>query len=94
MIKFLFNSIHYSLSSFFRKQPEHIETHWGGITPKVDLFPVVYLIFMYGLVYILPFGRNFVGMSWFDWCRSEDGPLEWLQFFAFLGAFIQTHIHI
>jgi hypothetical protein len=25
-----------------------------------------------------------IGISWFDWLRSEDGPLEWLQFFEYV----------
>ncbi len=24
-----------------------------------------------------------MGTSWFDWFRSEDGPLEWIQFFEY-----------
>ena len=42
--------------------------------------PIFYLIFIYGFVYILPYGKILIGVSWFDWLRSEDGPLEWLQF--------------
>ncbi len=57
-----------------------IKTPWGEIIPQVSLFPILYLLFIYGLVYILPYGRDVIGMSWFDWLRSEDGPLEWIQF--------------
>ena len=60
-----------------------ISTPWGSIFPKVNLFPIYYLIFIYGFVYILPFGENFVGSTWFDLLKKEDGPLEWLQFFQF-----------
>ena len=38
------------------------------------------MLFIYCFVYILPYGKFFIGISWFDWLRSEDGPLEWLQF--------------
>ena len=60
-----------------------IQTPWGEIIPKVSLFPIYYLIFIYGFIYILPYGRNIIGISWFDWVRSEDGPLEWIQFIEY-----------
>ena len=53
-----------------------INTPWGSISTEVSLFPIFYLIFIYGFIYILPYGKNFIGVSWFDWLRSEDGPLE------------------
>tara|TARA_Y100001968_G_scaffold55096_1_gene46322 strand:- start:141 stop:851 length:711 start_codon:yes stop_codon:yes gene_type:complete len=65
-----------------------INTSWGSIDPDVDIFPVAYLLFIYGFIYILPYGRDVVGMSWFDWCRSEDGPLEWIQFIGYFLGFI------
>ena len=61
-----------------------IKTPFGKITPEVSLFPIYYLIFIYGFVYIFPYGENLIGTSWFDWLRSEDGPLEWLQFIEYL----------
>ena len=57
-----------------------INTPWGKIIPKVSLLPIYYLIFIYGFIYILPYGKLLIGLSWFDWFRSEDGPLEWIQF--------------
>ena len=74
-----------------------IKTPWGSISPKVNLFPIYYLIFIYGFIYILPFGKYFVGSSWFDFFRKEDGPLEWIQFIeylfsSFLAFFIFTQI--
>ncbi len=69
-----------------------IKTPWGSISPSVNLFPLYYLIFIYGFIYILPFGESFIGLSWFDWLRSEDGinrgegPLEWIQFFQYAIA--------
>ena len=70
-----------------------IRTPWGSISSKVSLLPIYYLIFIYGFVYILPFGKNIVGISWFDLLKKEDGPLEWLQFSQFfisslMGFFI------
>ena len=70
-----------------------IRTPWGSIFSKVSLFPIYYLIFIYGFVYILPFGKNFIGSTWFDLLKKEDGPLEWLQFSQFfissiMGLFI------
>ena len=67
---------------------KEIKTPWGSITPKVDLFPIYYLIFIYGFIYIFPFGKSLIGISWFDFLRSEDGPLEWIQFFQYLVASI------
>ncbi len=66
-----------------------INTPWGSISTDVSLFPIYYLIFMYGFIYILPFGEYFVGVSWFDWFRNDftvvggEGPLEWIQFFGY-----------
>ena len=57
-----------------------IKTPWGKLLPEVNLFPIYYLIFIYGFIYILPFGKNIFGLTWFDLLKLEDGPLEWLQF--------------
>ena len=57
-----------------------IKTPWGNISPEVSLFPIYYIFFIYGFIYILPFGKNIVGLTWFDLLKLEDGPLEWLQF--------------
>ena len=61
-----------------------IRTPWGSISTKVSLLPIYYLIFIYGFVYLLPFGKNLIGITWFDLLKKEDGPLEWLQFGQFL----------
>ena len=70
-----------------------IRTPWGSIFSEVSLLPIYYLIFIYGFVYIFPFGRNLVGTSWFFFIRKEDGILEYLQFFQYfissiIGFFI------
>ena len=57
-----------------------IKTPWGKISPEVNLLPIYYLVFIYGFVYILPYGENIIGLTWFDLLKLEDGPLEWLQF--------------
>ena len=57
-----------------------IKTPWGNISPEVNLFPIYYIIFIYGFIYILPFGESIVGLTWFNLLKLEDGPLEWLQF--------------
>ena len=62
---------------------KEIKTPWGKIKPDVSLFPIYYLLFIYCFVYVLPYGKYFVGISWFDWFRSEDGPLEWIQFIEY-----------
>ena len=72
-----------------------IKTAWGTITPEVSLFPIYYLFFIYGFVYILPYGKELIGVSWFDWLRSEDGPLEWIQFVEYLiSSFLAFYIFI
>ena len=62
---------------------KEIKTPWGKIIPEVSLLPLYYLLFIYCFVYILPYGKFFIGISWFDWLRSEDGPLEWMQFIEY-----------
>ena len=62
------------------KDLKTIKTPWGNVSPEVSLFPIYYIFFIYGFIYILPFGKNIVGLTWFDLLKLEDGPLEWLQF--------------
>ena len=69
-----------------------IKTPFGKISPGVSLIPIYYLLFIYGFVYILPFGKNLIGISWFDWLRSEDGPLEWLQFFGYVFSSVMAFV--
>ncbi len=70
-----------------------IKTSWGKIFPEVNLFPLYYLFFIYGVLYILPYGELFIGISWFEWFRSEDGPLEWIQFLEyFLSSILAFYI--
>ena len=70
-----------------KKAQRVLSTPWGKIEPAVEMFPIWYLFVVYGFIYILPYGRDIIGTSWFDWCRSEDGPLEWGQFICFSLAF-------
>ena len=65
---------------------KELKTPWGSISPEVSLYPIYYLIFIYGFIYILPFGENFVGTTWFELLKKEDGPLEWLQFIEYFLA--------
>ena len=65
-----------------------IKTPWGSFSPEVDLFPIYYIVFIYGFIYILPFGGQFVGTTWFNFLKLEDGPLEWLQFFEYFFSSI------
>ena len=74
---------------------KEIKTPWGKIISEVSLFPIYYLLFIYCFIYILPYGKFFIGISWFDWLRSEDGPLEWMQFFEyFLSSFLALMIFL
>ena len=77
-------SILRDLNPFSPLSNKRIRTQWGNLKPKVDTFPILYLLFVYGIIYVAPFGRDIVGMSWFDWLRAEDGPLEWAQFIFYL----------
>lgn len=62
------------------QSPRLIRTPWGDLSPRVDLFPLFYLLLLYGVVSFLPFGI-------FDaWRKGEDGPAEWLQFTGYAGA--------
>ena len=72
-----------------------IKTPWGDIAPEVNLFPIYYLLFIYGFVYILPYGENIVGLTWFNLLKLEDGPLEWLQFSEyFISSIFGIFIYI
>ena len=72
----------------FKKASKQIHTPWGTITPQVELFPVVYILILYGLIYFLPLNL------FNNWSKGEDGLAEWLQFifyfFAFACALIVT----
>tara|TARA_A100001388_G_C28602190_1_gene418660 strand:+ start:23 stop:703 length:681 start_codon:yes stop_codon:yes gene_type:complete len=61
-----------------------IRTPLGSISTDVSLFPIYYLIFIYGFIYILPFGENIVGLPWFYYFKKEDGILESLQCIQYL----------
>ena len=75
--------------------PKEIKTPWGKIIAEVSLFPIYYLLFIYCFVYIFPYGKIFIGISWFDWFRSEDGPLEWIQFIEYaLSSFLAFFVFI
>ena len=65
---------------YYFKDLKEIKTPWGDISPEVSLFPLYYLIFIYGFIYLLPYGENIFGLTWFNLLKLEDGPLEWLQF--------------
>ena len=72
-----------------------IKTPWGEISPEVNLFPIYYILFIYGFVYILPYGENIVGLTWFNLLKIEDGPLEWLQFSEYLiSSLLGTFIYL
>jgi len=36
-----------------------------------------------------------IGVSWFDWLRSEDGPLEWIQFIEYaISSILALSIYV
>lgn len=59
-----------------------IRTPWGDLAPRVELFPLWYVLVLYGLVYFLPLGIFEL------WRKGEDGASEWLQFLGYFGAFL------
>ena len=74
-----------------------IKTPWDSLSTNVSLFPIYYLIFIYGIIYILPFGEQIVGLPWFYYLKTEAGILEYLQciqylFSSFIGFFIYLRI--
>jgi len=79
-------TVYLFLMSFYyedsKKVRKEINTPWGIIIPKVELFPVAYIVILYGLIYFLP-------LNIFDnWSKGEDGPVEWLQFILYFLSFI------
>ena len=59
-----------------------INTPWGAINPSVYVFPVQYLLILYGVIYFLPFDifKNFF--------IGEDSLIEWLQFLGYFFSFL------
>ena len=69
-----------------KKVSKQIKTPWGTIFPQVELFPLFYILFLYGLIYFLP-------LNIFDhWSKGEDSLVEWLQFIFYFCAFICASI--
>ena len=65
---------------------KQIKTPWGIIIPQVELFPVFYILILYGLIYFLP-------LNIFEyWRKGEDGLAEWLQFIFYFCAFAFSSI--
>ena len=59
---------------------KQIITPWGEIRPSVLVFPIYYLLIMYGILYMLPvnlFNSLFV---------YEDTVIEWMQFVGYFFA--------
>ena len=59
-----------------------IKTPWGEINPSVSVFPIKYLLILYGIIYFLPFDifKNFF--------KGEDSLIEWLQFLGYFFSFL------
>ena len=59
-----------------------INTPWGAINPSVYVFPVKYLLILYGVIYFLPFDI-------FEYLfKGEDSLIEWLQFLGYFFSFL------
>lgn len=60
-------------------QPRSLSTPWGGLTPAVDLAPLLFTLAMYGVVFFIP-GNLFVQFVYPD----DDTIGQWLQFACYL----------
>ncbi len=63
---------------------KEITTPWGEIKPSVLIFPVYYLLIIYGIVWFLPFNifySNFMG---------DDSFIEWMQFIGYFLASLMS----
>ena len=61
---------------------QKITTPWGDINPSVSIFPVKYLLILYGIIYFLPFD---IFKTFF---KGEDSLIEWLQFLGYFFSFL------
>ena len=83
------------------KQKSHIQskrrlinTPWGAVLPKVDLFPIYYLIIIYGFVFFLPF-KIYKEYTPYDfWGRGEGLLSELLQFLLYFSSFVLSFLII
>ena len=74
--------------SHIKSKRRFINTPWGVILPKVDLFPIYYLIIIYGFVFFLPF-KIFKEYTPYDlWGRGEGLLSELLQFLLYFSSFV------
>tara|TARA_B100000614_G_scaffold240535_1_gene240982 strand:- start:54 stop:707 length:654 start_codon:yes stop_codon:yes gene_type:complete len=61
---------------------QKIKTPWGDINPSVSIFPVQYLLILYGIIYFLPFDIFKI------FFKGEDSFIEWLQFLGYFFSFL------
>ena len=61
---------------------QKIKTPWGDIDPSVSIFPVKYLLLLYGIIYFLPFN---IFNTFF---KGEDSLIEWFQFLGYFFSFL------
>ena len=61
---------------------QKIKTPWGDIDPSVSIFPVKYLLVLYGIIYFLPFN---IFNTFF---KGEDSLIEWFQFLGYFFSFL------
>ena len=63
---------------------KEIITPWGEIKPSVLIFPVYYLLIIYGIFYFLPF-------DFFKYFfKGEDSFIEWMQFLGYFFSFLMS----
>ncbi len=69
-----------------------INTPFGEISPKVDLFPIIYLLIVYGVVFFLPF-YIYKDYTLYDfWGRGEGLISEQLQFLLYFSSSILSFL--
>ena len=63
---------------------KEINTPWGEIRPSVLIFPVYYILIMYGIIFFFPFGffeSHFL---------RDDSFIEWMQFIGYFFASLMS----
>ena len=61
-----------------------IITPWGEIRPTVLMFPVYYILIMYGIIFFFPFG-------FFDThFLRDDSFIEWMQFIGYFFSSLMS----
>ena len=69
-----------------------INTPFGDMSPKVDFFPIIYLLIVYGVVFYLPFNIYKQYTLYDFWGRGEGLLSERLQFLFYFSSFVLSFL--